>query len=112
MPEIQDVFVEPAARRGGVATALSRAAEREAVRRGHDRISLTVGIGNEPARRLYERLRYRHAGVDPERVQGTISIRGAPFAVDDTLLYLVKDVAVDLEEPRSSYGGQLGKEKR
>jgi ribosomal protein S18 acetylase RimI-like enzyme len=92
VPEIQDVFVEPELRRRGVATALSRGVEREAVRRGHRRISLSVGIANDAARRLYERLGYADAGSEPERVQGTITIRGEPFEVDDTLLYLVKEL--------------------
>jgi ribosomal protein S18 acetylase RimI-like enzyme len=94
VPEVQDVFVEPAHRGRGVATTLSRGVEREAVRRGHGRISLSVGMANEPARRLYERLGYRDAGLEPERVQGTIVIRGEPVEVDDTLLYLVKDLPV------------------
>jgi ribosomal protein S18 acetylase RimI-like enzyme len=94
VPEVQDVFVEPEQRRRGIAGALSRGAERAAVRRGHDRISLSVGIANEPARRLYERLGYTDAGIEPERVLGTITIRGAPFDVDDTLLYLAKDLPV------------------
>jgi ribosomal protein S18 acetylase RimI-like enzyme len=94
VPEVQDVFVTPEQRGRGIASALSRGAEREAVRRGHDRISLSVGIGNEPARRLYARLGYGDAGIDPDRVLGTITIRGAPFEVDDTLLYLVKDLPV------------------
>ena len=55
-------------------------------------MSLGVGVGNEPARRLYERLGYRDAGVEPERVQGPITIRGRLVAVDDTLLYLVKEL--------------------
>ncbi len=92
VPEIQDVFVEPRFRRKGVATALSRYAEREAVRRGHARISLSVGIANDTARRLYDRVGYGDAGIEPERVQGTITIRGEPFAVDDTLLYRVKEL--------------------
>jgi ribosomal protein S18 acetylase RimI-like enzyme len=92
VPEIQDVFVQPQHRRQGVATALSRGAERAAVRRGHGRISLGVSVVNDAARRLYERLDYVDAGIDPERVQGTITIRGEPFAVDDTLLYLVKEL--------------------
>jgi ribosomal protein S18 acetylase RimI-like enzyme len=90
VPEIQDVYVEPEHRRRGIASALSRGVERAAVRRGHDRISLGVGIANESARRLYERLGYRDAGVKPERVLDTITIRGAPVEVDDTLLHLVK----------------------
>jgi predicted GNAT family acetyltransferase len=102
VPEIQDVYVEPAHRRRGVATALSRGVEQEAVRRGHAQISLSVGLGNEPARRLYERLGYRDAGLVPERVLGTITIRGKPLDVDDTLLYLVKDLPVDFGWSRSS----------
>ena len=91
LPEIQDVYVLPARRREGIATALTEAAEREARARGHDRISLSVSeAGNPAARRLYERLDYVDAGVDRVRVQGTITLRGAPFEVDDTLLYLVK----------------------
>jgi len=89
-PEIQDVWVAPERRRGGIASELTRAAEGEARRRGADRISLSVGIGNGPARALYEKLGYESAGVEPERMKGTILIRGAPLEVDDTLLYLVK----------------------
>jgi ribosomal protein S18 acetylase RimI-like enzyme len=92
VPEIQDVFVTPRLRRRGIATALSRGVEHHAARRGSARISLSVGVANEAARRLYERLGYRDAGIDPERVQGTITIRGEPLAIDDTLLYLFKDL--------------------
>jgi GNAT superfamily N-acetyltransferase len=102
VPEIQDVYVLPERRREGVATALTRAAEQLVAERGHDRCSLSVGIGNEAARRLYERLGYADAGVAPKRVHGTILIRGEPFEVDDTLVYLVKSVAVDLASSRSS----------
>ena len=94
VPEIQDVFVPADLRRRGIATAVSRGAERAAVRRGHRRISLGVGIANDGARRLYERLGFRDAGLAPERVQGTIMIRGKPLDVDDTMLYLVKDLPV------------------
>ena len=40
-PELQDVLVLPAHRRRGVATALTRAAEREAAARGHTVLTLT-----------------------------------------------------------------------
>jgi GNAT superfamily N-acetyltransferase len=91
LPELQDVFVLPERRRSGIATELSREAERTAARRGFDRISLSVSAeGNEPAKRLYEALGYRDAGVEPVRVLGTITLRGKPFEVDDTLVYLVK----------------------
>jgi ribosomal protein S18 acetylase RimI-like enzyme len=90
VPEIQDVYVAEDARRRGVATALTHAAEAEALARGHDRISLSVGTGNFAAQALYARLDFQDAGIEPERVQGTIMLRGEPFYVDDTLVYLVK----------------------
>ena len=96
LPEIQDVFVLPQHRRHGIATALTRAAEREARSRGHDRITLSVSLdGNEPARRLYEALGYVPADHAPVRVVGEIMVRGRPFAVDDTLVYLTKALGPD-----------------
>jgi len=91
VPEIQDVFVLPERRRRGVATALTRAAEDEVRRRGWDRISLSVSAqGNEPARRLYDRLGYLTSGCAPVRVRETITLRGRAIEVDDTLHYLAK----------------------
>ena len=92
VPEIQDVYVAEDARRRGVATALTYAAEAEALARAHDRISLSVGTRNFAAQALYERLGFADAGLAPERVQGTIMLRGEAFEVDDTLLYLVKEM--------------------
>jgi GNAT superfamily N-acetyltransferase len=89
-PEIQDVYVAESARRRGVATALTHAAEAEALARGHNRLSLSVGTGNFAAQALYDRLGFADAGLEPERVHGTIMLRGEPFEVDDTLAYLVK----------------------
>jgi len=97
---VQDVYVLPEQRRRGVASALTRAAERLAAERGRPRISLSFGIANDAARLLYKKLGYRDAGVEPERVTGTIVIRGQPIEVDDTLIYLVKDV--DSGSSRSS----------
>jgi predicted GNAT family acetyltransferase len=102
VPEIQDVFVVPEHRRRGIATELAAAAERMAAARGHERISLGHSVANEDARRLYERVGYRDAGLDPEPVHGTVLMRGRPVVVDDTLIYLVKDLAVDSGPPRSS----------
>lgn len=91
-PEIQDVYVAEDARRRGVAIALTHAAEAAARARGHDQISLSVGTGNFAAQTLHARLGFEDAGVEPERVQGTIMLRGEPFEVDDTLVYLVKEL--------------------
>jgi GNAT superfamily N-acetyltransferase len=91
LPELQDVYVSPSHRRRGVAGALTEAAESAARARGCDRISLSVSRDANPAARaLYEKLGYRDAGIDPVRVTGAITLRGQPFEVDDTLLYLVK----------------------
>lgn len=88
-PEIQDMYVLPERRGAGIGAALVDAAERLASERGYDRMSLSVSEAGE-ARRLYERLGYRDAGVPPVRVEGTILIRGEPLEVDETLVYLVK----------------------
>jgi GNAT superfamily N-acetyltransferase len=92
IPEVQDVYVLPDRRRRGVASALMLGAERLAGRRGEPRISLSYGIANDAARQLYTNLGYRDAGIPPERVDGTIIVRGEPLEVDDTLVYVVKDV--------------------
>jgi len=92
-PELQDVSVLPEHRRRGVATALTRAAEQEAAARGHDTLTLTVGIANEDAQALYRKLGYRDSGLPPVRVQGTVQIRTGPLEVDDTLLTWEKGLA-------------------
>ena len=92
-----------AERRGqGIGTAVMTAAERFVACRGHTCVSLSYGIANDAARRFYERLGYRDAGIEPQRVVGTILVRSGPLEVDDTLVYLVKDVTVDSGRPRSS----------
>ena len=92
LPELQDMYVLPERRSQGVGTLLARAAERLVSSQGHERCSLSVSEANTDARRLYERLGYTRASVPRKRVRGTITIRGAPFDVDDTLLYLTKRV--------------------
>ena len=110
-PEIQDVFVPEHLRGRGIGTELSNAAERLAHDRGYGQISISASISNEGALRLYRRLGYRDADLEPQRVAGTILIRGESVVVDDTLVYLVKEVAVDSGESRSSYRRQQRKEE-
>ena len=91
LPEIQDVYVSPEHRRRGVATSLARAAEAEARTRGWTSISLSVSQdGNAAAKLLYTNLGYVAADTAPVRVSGVITLRGQPFEVDDTLVYLAK----------------------
>jgi GNAT superfamily N-acetyltransferase len=101
-PEVQDVFVLEERRRQGVATALMAHAEAATAARGYQQLSIGYGSENEAARRLYTRLGYRDAGLPPKRVKGTILIRGRPVEVDDTLVFLVKDLPVDFARSRSS----------
>ena len=91
-PELQDVLVLPAHRRRGVATALTRAAEREVAARGHTVLTLTVSAEAEPAQALYRSLGYRDSGLPPRRVQGIVEIRTGPLEVDDTLLTWQKEL--------------------
>jgi GNAT superfamily N-acetyltransferase len=93
VPEVQDLFVLPGRRREGIATELSRAAEKLAGERGDERISLSFGVDNVAARRLYEKLGYRDAGLPPVRQSGTIVIRGRPVELE-TVIYLVKELAL------------------
>jgi GNAT superfamily N-acetyltransferase len=102
VPEIQDVFVREDRRRQGIGRLLTLAAETAAAERGHRRISLSYGIENAAARGLYQELGYRDAGIEPQRVRGTIVVRSGPLEVDDTLIYLVKDLGVDFGPARSS----------
>jgi hypothetical protein len=54
-----------------------------------------MGVDNVAAKRLYEQLGYRDAGLPPERHLGTITIRGREVDLDDTVIYLVKDLHDD-----------------
>ena len=85
-PELQDVEVVARYRRRGVGSALTAAAEAEALRRGFDRLRVTVSVDNAAAQALYRRLGYGDAGLPPRRVLGTVMIRTGPLEVDDTLL--------------------------
>jgi ribosomal protein S18 acetylase RimI-like enzyme len=91
-PEVQDVYVDEAHRRRGIAATLSEAAEELVRARGFDRIALDVDVENAPARALYEKLGYRERGTPPRRQAGTILLRGEPFTFDVVLLDLVKQL--------------------
>ncbi len=92
LPELQDFFVLPHRRNEGIGTRLTEAAERLARDRGHERCSIGVSVDNDGARRLYERLGYRLSDAPPKRVVGTILLRGEPLHVDDTIVFLTKEL--------------------
>jgi len=57
-------------------------------------ISVGYGETNEPARRLYERLGSGRAAIPPQRVHERIWIQGRPLDVNETMIYLVKQLDV------------------
>jgi RimJ/RimL family protein N-acetyltransferase len=68
------VYVDETARRGGVATALLDAAEAWLASRGMPRIVLWTAAPNEPARRLFERLGFRHTMTELTKETGVGTI--------------------------------------
>jgi ribosomal protein S18 acetylase RimI-like enzyme len=92
-PELQDFEVSAPYRRRGVGSALTAAAEAEALKRGFDRLRVTVSVDNAAAQALYRTLGYGDAGMPPRRVLGTVMIRTGPLEVDDTLLTWDKRLA-------------------
>ncbi len=63
--DLVKLMTRPSARGGGIGSALTLAAEAEAVRLGKTLVVLDTVAGN-PAQRLYERLGYTAAGVIPD----------------------------------------------
>lgn len=62
-PDMQDLFVRAEHRNRGYGTRLISEVERMAKARGHNRLGVAVNPDdNTAARRLYERLGYRHDG--------------------------------------------------
>lgn len=91
--EVRDVFVAPAWRNRGVATAIMASLEDAVRERGMARIGLSVGLDDAalPARLLFERLGYRHAH-GPFVSSSTLFAEDGPIRVGAVLTYLVKDL--------------------
>jgi ribosomal protein S18 acetylase RimI-like enzyme len=64
---IHDVYVDEPARRGGVATALLDAASAWLAEHGMPRVVLWTAAPNDAARRLFERLGFRHTMTEMTR---------------------------------------------
>ena len=93
VPEIQDVFVPEDLRGRGIGTRSPRP-QRARARTGLRGHQHQHGIANE-GRAPLPPARLPRRRLPPQRVKGTILIRGKPVDIDDTLLYLVKSLAVD-----------------
>ena len=62
---ISNIAVDPALRKRGIGGALVEGLIREGKRRGLSFLTLEVRISNREARRLYERMGFREAGLRP-----------------------------------------------
>jgi GNAT superfamily N-acetyltransferase len=56
---LHDIYVEPVARGSGVGRALIAAVKEEAIRLGANKVLLSVAVGNEHGRQLFERSGFR-----------------------------------------------------
>jgi GNAT superfamily N-acetyltransferase len=92
-PNLQDVEVNEAYRRRGVARRLLDAAESAALAQGASSIILCVSAKSEGAQSLYRSLGFEDSGRPPLEVRGTVHIRTGPIEVDDTLLTWEKKLA-------------------
>ena len=75
--EVEQIFVDRAARGSGVAEILLRKAEAEIRAAGHRRAWLAVVAGNQRARSFYSRLGWRDAGP----ITYMAETEAGPFAV-------------------------------
>jgi len=72
---IHDVYVDDAVRGGGIATALIEAAAEWLTGRGMPRIVLWTAASNDAARRLFERLGFRHTMTEMTKETGVGSVQ-------------------------------------
>ncbi len=83
---LQDLEVHPQFRRRGIGKKLVTAVEAEAARRGARLLRLSVSVANLDAQALYRSLGFVDAGIEPRRIDATITIRTGLLEVHDTLL--------------------------
>ena len=85
--ELEQIFVERAARGSGVAAMLLRKGEDEIRRAGHRRAWLAVVAGNQRARAFYARLGWRDAGpftYMAETAVGSFAVPSHRYEIDLT----------------------------
>jgi len=85
--EVEQIFVDRAARGTGVAARLLRAAEDEIRRAGHRYAWLAVAVGNQRARSFYARLGWRDAGAFADLAEteaGPLAVPSHRYEIDLT----------------------------
>ena len=90
-PYIEALAVRPDLQSIGIGTAMLAEAERRTLQRGFTTIALAVGVDNDGARRLYDRLGYRDAGLGDFRATWTaIDREGRETTQGETVTYMRK----------------------
>jgi GNAT superfamily N-acetyltransferase len=93
-PELKHLYVEAASRGRGTGTALCAWAEEQAAAVGFSAIYLGVGVDNDRARKLYERLGYRPLGESVTTTYHYVDIAGLTQTATETDDLYVKDLLV------------------
>ena len=92
-PDVGDLMVAEDLRSQGIGSQMLAFAEQLVRERGYNHIGLSVGIENERARQLYERLGYHdaHCGEHIEQWQ-YLDAQGQAHTEQETCIYLIKEL--------------------
>lgn len=94
-PDQQSLRVHPAFRGFGVGTALIEASERLVAAANFSHVGLSVGVENQKARRLYERLGYQVLGEAYEDHWSYTNLAGEEVAMSEVVLDMIKKLDFD-----------------
>ncbi|GHI01114.1 GNAT family N-acetyltransferase [Neobacillus kokaensis] len=89
-PDIEDLLVTDEYRNKGIGQQLLYYCAKLTKQRGFERIGLGVGIENESAKRLYQRLGFQDSGIGEYQIGGTfIDEKGIEHSWKETCIYLI-----------------------
>lgn len=90
VPDVQSLRVHPAFRGQGVGSKLLEAAESVVANAGHSHVTLSVGVKNPQAQKLYERCGYEVASKVYEDSWETINADGHPTRFHEVIFDMMK----------------------
>lgn len=94
MPDLQSLRVHPVMRGQGLGSQLLAAAELCVAAAGHARLSLSVGVENPKARKLYERCEYRVASEVYTDEWEYTTLKGRVVRVAEVVVDMVKELEI------------------
>ncbi|HVF10292.1 MAG TPA: GNAT family N-acetyltransferase [Abditibacteriaceae bacterium] len=93
IPDLQSVRVAPGFRGLGIGSRLIEAGEKIIAAQGFQQVSLAVGVQNESARRLYERLGYQTVGEPYNDEWHYIDAQGQAVRMAEIVVDMVKNLS-------------------